>query len=72
MYLLAHAFFFLTFLLVELIGFLEILSIAEDEVVVSCISINQAVLDYYPLCCSELYPGTMTSVYIIDLNRIAL
>lgn len=71
MYLLAHA-LFLMFLLVELIGFLEILSIPEDGVVVFCISINQAVLDYYPLCCSVLYPGTMTSVYLINFNRIAL
>lgn len=64
--------FFCTLLLVELIGFPEILSIAEDGVVVSCIYINQAVLDYYPLCCSVLYPGTMISVYSIGFNRIAL
>lgn len=50
------------FLLVELIGFLEIFGVAEDGVMVSCISINQAAL-YYSLCCFVLYPGTMTSVY---------
>jgi len=57
-YLLAPVFF----LLIKVIGFIEILSILDDGIVVSCMSINQAVPDNYPLCCSVFYPGSMTSV----------
>lgn len=44
----------------------------KDGIVVSRISINKSVIDFQPLCCSVLYTGAATSVFLIDFNRITL